>query len=122
MPQEANAAKANHGSLVALVARGLTLGRLALVGPFVWLLTVVARDPGGPAAKILVVCYLGAIASDWLDGRLARAAGAADSRWGVVDVVADVTFNLGSLACAAALGLIGVWVPLGVAVLGGRYL
>ena len=60
--------------------------------------------------------------SDFFDGRLARKAGAASHVWGQIDATADIAFTSLSLAAAAWLGRVGPWVPVGVAVLGGRFL
>ena len=60
--------------------------------------------------------------SDFLDGWLARKAGAPSHVWGQIDAAADIAFTSLSLAAAAWLGYVGPWVPVGVAVLGGRFL
>jgi phosphatidylglycerophosphate synthase len=105
---------------LAAAARALTLSRLVALPLFLWLIAT-AHATG--AHRLALVALYGALAaSDALDGRLARAAGAASARWGLVDVAADVVFNAASLGVAAALGLVGAWVPAGVVVLGGRFL
>jgi phosphatidylglycerophosphate synthase len=65
---------------------------------------------------------VGIALSDIFDGRLARKAGAPSHTWGQVDAVADIAFTSLSLAVAAWLRSVGPWVPIGVAVLGGRFL
>src|SRR5262249_15797928 len=50
-----------------------------------------------------------AAASDFFDGRMARRYGTSSPRGAVLDNVADVSFVLGGLATAAALGLVS-WV------------
>jgi phosphatidylglycerophosphate synthase len=96
--------------------------RLLAVLPFVWLFVAAAEsaDPGTAAA--LAGVYVAVALSDLIDGKLARLAGTAGPGWGRMDVAADMTFNLASLACAAGLGRIGFWVPASVALLGGRFL
>ena len=103
------------GALVAALARALTLVRFAAVVPFAWLL----RGDGGPA---LAVLFAAVALSDFLDGKLARLAGVASARWGLVDAAADVVFNFVALACAASLGVVGWWVPAAMGTLGGRFL
>ncbi len=106
---------------LALAARLLTVLRAIAIGPFLWLFVAVARDGRSELGAWLAALYLAAALSDLCDGKLARAAGAVSARWGFADVAADVAFNLSSLACAAWLGLVGPWVPAGVAILAGRY-
>ena len=71
---------------------------------------------------LLFVLYLLTAFSDVLDGYFARKAGAASARWGRLDVLADVWFNTTSLLAAAWLGIVGYWVPLGIAVLAAQFL
>jgi phosphatidylglycerophosphate synthase len=128
MPQGAAVAEANRrahslgGSLLTALARSLTVLRLLAVAPFVWLFVAAAESADARAAAALAGFYVAVALSDLIDGKLARLAGAASPRWGRMDVAADMTFNLASLTCAAALGRIGFWVPASVALLGGRFL
>ena len=69
--------------------------------------------------SLLYVCIA---LSDFFDGQLARKAGAPSHIWGQIDAVADIAFTSLSLATAAWLGCVGPSVPVGVAVLGGRFL
>ncbi len=108
------------GSTIATLARGLTVGRLAASPFFVSLFLQAASDGSGRVA--LASLYLVVVLSDFFDGRLARRANASTPAWGRVDATADVLFNFSSLSAAAWLGLVGAWVPAGVAVLGGRFL
>jgi phosphatidylglycerophosphate synthase len=107
---------------LALTARAFTLSRIAVLPAFLWLLDRVAADEGALLASLLIGTYLVLALSDYVDGPLARRAGAASEAWGRIDVTADVAFNLGSLALAAHLGLVRPWTPVAVAVLGGRFL
>ena len=112
MPQHAPAAEA---PILTLMARSLTLSRLLAIGPFVCLLL----DDGGFATAVL----FGVVAlSDWMDGRMARRAGSASARWGILDAAADIAFNFAGLAVAAWLGVIGFWVPAAMALLAARFL
>lgn len=106
----------------ALPARILTLSRIVGLPAFLWLMLQVAREGPSAGGALLAALYVFLSLSDFLDGRLARRAGTADPVWGRIDVVADILFNVTSLGTAAALGLVGAWVPAGVAVLGGRFL
>src|SRR5262249_27907608 len=56
------------------------------------------------------------------EGRQAPRAGPPSLVGGKIDATADIAFTSLSLATAAWLGRVGPWVPLGVAVLGGRFL
>jgi phosphatidylglycerophosphate synthase len=103
-------------------ARGLTLARLAGTPLFLALL-VHTPGAGSPLWRLSLLLLYGCIAlSDLLDGWLARKAGAPSQVWGQVDAAADIAFTTLSLAAAAWLGRVGPWVPIGVAVLGGRFL
>lgn len=103
-------------------ARGLTLARLAGIPLFLWLLVHTHRAGSQFWRLSLLLLYAGMTLSDFLDGLLARKAGAPSQVWGQVDAVADIAFTSLSLATAAWLGRVGPWVPVGVAVLGGRFL
>src|SRR5262245_56445663 len=70
----------------------------------------------------LLLLYVCIALSDVLDGLLARKAGAPSQFWGQIDAAADIAFTSLSLATATWLGYVGPWVPVGVAVLGGRFL
>ena len=107
---------------LALIARALTVSRLALLPPFLWLMHAVATSPSLPLRVALAGCYGFIALSDTLDGRLARRARAATQRWARLDAAADILFNLSALAAASILGWMGPWVPAGVAILGGRFL
>jgi phosphatidylglycerophosphate synthase len=107
---------------LAIAARALTLARAASVVPFAWLLVAADRGTSFAARATLVLAYAFIALSDFLDGRLARRGGAATAAWARADVAADVAFNCAGLAAAAWIGLVGPWVPAGVAILGGRFL
>jgi hypothetical protein len=103
-------------------ARGLTLARLASIPLFLFLLVQTHRAGPQHWRVGLLVLYVGVALSDFLDGWLARKAGAPSHVWGQIDATADIAFTSLSLAAAAWLGHVGPWVPVGVAVLGGRFL
>jgi phosphatidylglycerophosphate synthase len=103
-------------------ARGLTLARLASIPLFLFLLVQTYRAGAQHWRLSLLLLYVGIALSDFLDGRLARKAGAPSHVWGQIDATADIAFTSLSLAAAAWLGCVGPWVPIGIAVLGGRFL
>jgi phosphatidylglycerophosphate synthase len=108
--------------LYLVAARGLTLARVAGIPLFLWLLIHTARA-GPPLWRIyLLLLYVCIALSDVLDGLFARKAGAPSHAWGQVDAAADIAFTSLSLTAAAWLGCVGFWVPVGVAILGGRFL
>jgi len=104
------------------VARGLTLARLGSTPLFLVLLIHAHREGLLLWRLSLLLLYACIALSDVLDGMLARKAGAPSHVWGQVDAAADIAFTSLSLAVAAWLGHVGPWVPVGVAVLGGRFL
>lgn len=101
------------------LANGLTLARFAVPVPFIYLML---QAHAGSAGAPLFLLYLLTAFSDLLDGHLARKAGAASARWGRLDALADIVFNTSALLAAAWLGLLGVWVPLGVVALAAQFL
>jgi hypothetical protein len=105
-----------------IAARALTLARLAGIPLFLVLLVHTHRNGPQPWGACLLLLYVGMALSDVLDGLLARQAGASSHAWGQIDALADIAFTSSSLAVAAWLGHVGPWVPVGVAVLGGRFL
>jgi phosphatidylglycerophosphate synthase len=105
-----------------VVARGLTLARLASIPLFLFLLVQTSHAGLQHWRMSLLLLYVGIALSDVLDGWLARKAGAPSHVWGQIDATADIAFTSLSLATAAWLGRVGPWVPAGVAVLGGRFL
>src|SRR5919109_4617285 len=105
-----------------MTARGLTLARLVSIPLFLFLLVQAYRAEPQHWRMGLLLLYVCIALSDFLDGRLARKAGAPSHVWGQIDATADIAFTSLSLATAAWLGRIGPWVPAGVAVLDERFL
>jgi len=116
------AASPKRSRALASIAGGLTLLRFAAVVPFVVLLARVERGAAGAERVVLVVLFAAIAASDFLDGRFARRAGAATPLGARADAAADILFNFASLAVGACLGLIGPWVPAALLVLAARFL
>ncbi|MCZ6624339.1 MAG: hypothetical protein O7B35_08940 [Deltaproteobacteria bacterium] len=114
--------KFSFSSFYLTTARGLTLARLGSILPF--LIILIQTDREGPYfwGPSLLILYVFIVLSDFLDGLLARKAGAPSLFWGHVDAAVDIAFNTLSLSTAAWLGRVGPWVPGGVAFLGGRFI
>ena len=114
--------KSSLSSFYLTTARGLTLARLGSILPF--LIILIQTDREGPYfwGPSLLFLYVFIVLSDFLDGLLARKAGAPSLFWGHVDAAVDIAFNTLSLSTAAWLGRVGPWVPGGVAFLGGRFI
>jgi len=104
-----------------LVGRGLTLGRFAATPLFLYLFVDAIEKPQGSRLVTLSLLYLAIALSDLFDGFFARLGRAASQRWAKLDAFSDILFNTLSLFTAAWLGLIGVWVPLGIVVLAAAF-
>jgi phosphatidylglycerophosphate synthase len=113
--------KSSSSSNYLTTARGLTLARLAGTPLFIYFLVQTDREEPQFWGTSLLLLYLFIVLSDFLDGPFARKAGAPSPFWGRVDAAVDIAFNCSSLSAAAWLGRIGPWVPVGVALLGGRF-
>ncbi len=92
-----------------VAANACTLLRVLLAPLFAW---SVARADGGVA---LLVC-LTAVATDFVDGRLARASGWASDARRILDHGADIAFLLPGLAMLAHARRVPVALPWGAAV------
>jgi CDP-diacylglycerol---glycerol-3-phosphate 3-phosphatidyltransferase len=95
------------------VANALSSMRMLLAVAMPWLLR-----QGGPLP--LVAWGLAAL-SDYLDGPLARRRNEVSAVGAILDNVADVTFVLGGLTAAAALGMVPWLVPGSIALSAGAY-
>ena len=92
------------GSIQASLADVLTLSRAAAGGVLAGLVASGIRDRLGKAGRLSwSIILLGATATDWLDGPLARRVGAT-SLGSVLDIEADSWLTLWSAACAVAWG------------------
>lgn len=80
------------------------------------------RGAPGSTGAVLFALYVVTASSDLADGYFARRSGATSARWARLDALADVLFNTTALSAAAYLGLVGYWVPLGVAALAAQFL
>lgn len=109
-------------SLYLITARGLTLARLVAIPFFIFFLIQADREGTQFWWTSLLLLYLFVVLSDFFDGLLARKAGAPSRIWGQVDAAVDIVFNALSLSAAAWVGRVGFWVPVGVAILGGRFI
>ena len=91
-----------------LTANLITLGRI-VVSPLLFVLILTASDRGGTSwAAVAVGWVLGA--SDYYDGRIARASDSV-SRWGAfLDPLADKVMILGAAWCFVAVDRL-FWVP-----------
>ena len=86
------------------MANALSAFRLVLVLPFAW--TVL-----GASAPVAALLFVLAIASDLLDGRIARRRGTAGAFGRALDHGADFAFVTAGLAAAAARGLLSWLLP-----------
>ena len=99
------------------MANALTAARLILVVPFALFM---ARGDARYAA-LAGLMLAAAIASDLLDGPLARRRGTASTAGGVFDHAADCVFVTGGLAAAATRGAVPWILPLLVAAAFAQY-
>src|SRR5215207_9128232 len=84
-------------------ADAVTLVRATSGATLLALVACGGRDGAGPSRRIAFALLLGAVASDWVDGPLARRDG--PSRLGaVLDIEADSLLTLGGAAAATAWG------------------
>src|SRR6267154_2211628 len=84
----------------------MTLGRIALIPPFLYLLYFENRRNSFLAAAIYAVCAL----SDWFDGWLARISNKVTTLGKFLDPLADKVIVLSALVMLVRLGRVPVWV------------
>jgi CDP-diacylglycerol--glycerol-3-phosphate 3-phosphatidyltransferase len=84
----------------------MTLGRIALVPVFIYLLYYENRRNSFWAALLYAVCAL----SDWFDGWLARVSGKVTTLGKFLDPLADKVIVLSALVMLVRLGRVAVWV------------
>ncbi|MGB6555391.1 MAG: CDP-alcohol phosphatidyltransferase family protein [Candidatus Binataceae bacterium] len=105
--KSASASEPSRSTLRAQAANALTIARFGLAA--VWIAIYLAA----PAAQLaFALIAIAAAASDFLDGRLARRLGVGGGAGQWLDPVADVTFVLAALGCAAAAGAIPLYIPI----------
>lgn len=97
---------------MSAAADACTWLRVILAPVFVWLL---ARAAGHPGSAPFAVCVL-AVATDFADGRLARASGRASDARRIFDHGADILFLLPGLAMLARLRSVPALLPWAAAV------
>jgi CDP-diacylglycerol---glycerol-3-phosphate 3-phosphatidyltransferase len=84
----------------------LTLGRIALIPLFLYLLAYENRRNSFIAAAIYAVCAL----TDWIDGWLARISNKVTTLGKFLDPLADKVIVISALAMLVRLGRVPVWV------------
>lgn len=84
-----------------------------------WIWLYGAHDPGGD--RVAIAIALAAAATDFLDGPVARRAGAAGGAGRWLDSVTDAAFVLAALGCFAAAGAIPIYIPALIAASFGQY-
>src|ERR1700674_3752614 len=84
----------------------MTLGRIALIPVFLWLLAYENRHNSFLAAAIFAIAAL----SDWIDGWLARVSGKVTTLGRFLDPLADKIIVLSALVELLRLGRAPVWV------------
>ena len=96
---------------VVNLPNALTVGRLALVPVFVWLMTLEGLLPRWFA--LIVFCV--AAATDQLDGNIARSRGLITDFGRIVDPIADKALTLGAFVMLSVDGLVPWWFTIVVA-------
>src|SRR5256886_12758580 len=84
----------------------MTLGRIALIPGFLYLLAYENRRNSFIAAAIYAVCAL----TDWMDGWLARISNKVTTLGKFLDPLADKVIVISALAMLVRLGRVAVWV------------
>ncbi len=84
----------------------------------VWI-GVYLTDPA--SRRAFAAMAIVAVASDFLDGKLARRSGADGGSWRWLDPAADVVFVLAALGCASAAGAIPFYIPIMIAISFSQY-
>jgi len=84
----------------------MTLGRMALIPLFLYLLYYENRRNSFLAAAVYALCAL----SDWLDGWLARVSNKVTTLGKFLDPLADKVIVLSALVMLVRLGRVAVWV------------
>jgi phosphatidylglycerophosphate synthase len=116
MASEALKRDARGNVILAQIPNGLSALRFALAA--IWIELAAHGYHGHLAFAIVAIAAAG---SDFIDGRIARRLGVASGggRW--LDGIADVTFVLAALFCAAAAGAIPFYIPILIALSFSQY-
>jgi len=99
------------------MANALSIGRGLLALPFAWAMSSASGSAAVAAAFLLGI----AIASDLLDGRLARRRGTVSPLGGILDHGADFCFVMAGLVAGAGRGIFPAALPICVAVAFAQY-
>lgn len=89
----------------------ITLARIAMAPVFVWVL-LLNQAPGVWQRWIVVVLFVLAIATDGVDGAIARKRGQVTELGKLLDPIADKVLIGGALVTLSALGQIDWWITL----------
>jgi cardiolipin synthase (CMP-forming) len=108
--------ESDGGGRVFTIPNLISMARLAGVPVFLWLVLAVRSEAGDWWALGLLAA---ASASDWLDGKIARALNQQSGLGEVLDPAADRLYIVSTIIALAARGIIGWWL---VAILAAREL
>jgi cardiolipin synthase len=108
--------RADPQARIITIPNAISLARLAGVPVFLWLVLGVQTQAGDAWAVGLLIA---AGASDWLDGKLARALGQTSRLGQALDPAADRLYIVATIVSLAIRGIIGWWL---VALLAAREL
>jgi len=108
--------ESDGGGRVFTIPNLISMARLAGVPVFLWLVLAVRSEAGDWWALGLLAA---ASASDWLDGKIARALNQQSRLGEVLDPAADRLYIVSTIIALAARGIIGWWL---VAILAAREL
>jgi phosphatidylglycerophosphate synthase len=115
-PSETPPRRASFTTTRAQIPNALSSLRFALAA--IWVELAMRAYQG--RAAFAVIAILGA-GSDFIDGRIARRLGTASGSGRWLDAIADVTFVLAAILCAAWAGEIPFYIPILIAVSFSQY-
>jgi cardiolipin synthase len=102
--------------MLAQIPNALSAVRFALAAIWIELVT-----HGHQGRLVFAIVAIAAAGSDFIDGRIARRLGVASGSGRWLDGIADVTFVLAALFCAAAKGAIPLYIPILIALSFSQY-
>lgn len=108
--------EARGNVILAQIPNGLSALRFALAA--IWIELAAHGHQGQLAFAIVALVAAG---SDFIDGRIARRLGVASGSGRWLDGIADVTFVLAALFCAANAGAIPLYIPILIALSFSQY-